>query len=445
VKRPVAALAILAALFPVLQAYAADRRTPIVLAVGRVAPAVVNVSAESVSQQRVTPFGNFPRDPFFDRFFEDFNLPNFRRQVTSTSLGSGFLVDGEGHVLTNAHVVANAQKIRVMLVDKRSFPAKLVASDPASDLAVLKVAASAGRLPQAAMGTSADLMVGETVIAIGNPFGLSHSVTTGVVSSTRRSLRTQGREFRDFIQTDASINPGNSGGPLVNINGEVVGVNTAIVQEAQGIGFAIPVDKARRILGDLLKFGRVHGAWVGVEVQDITPELARSLGTGDRPGVVVTEVAPGSPGASAGLERGDVIFSLGGRQVEDTGSFEAAVSEAAPAGALALKGLRAGKPLDASLVPAEPPVDLADRLVEKSLGARVAADAKGLYLKTIRKGSVADRAGLAPRDRLIGVNNAPVNELGGFRQAVLDARRAGQALFTFRRGNRTAAFTFPLR
>jgi S1-C subfamily serine protease len=254
--------------------------------VERVAPAVVNISAEQITEQRISPFGGLSRDPFFDRFFEDFNVPEFRRRVKSTSLGSGFLVDAQGHILTNAHVVANASKIRITLVDKRSFPADLVASDPDSDLAVLRVSATG--LPQVAMGTSRDLMVGETVIALGNPFGLSNSVTTGVVSASRRSLRTGGREFRDFIQTDASINPGNSGGPLVNLDGEVIGVNTAIVQEAQGIGFAIPIDKARRILGDLLKFGRVTGAWVGVAVQSITPDLAQSLGPGGRPGVPVS-------------------------------------------------------------------------------------------------------------------------------------------------------------
>ncbi len=443
VKKPVVITAALVALLPVLLGSTVTRRTPVVQAVDRIAPAVVNISAEQITEQRFSPFGGIPHDPFFERFFEDFDIPAYRRRVKSTSLGSGFLVDGKGHILTNAHVVANASKIRITLVDKRSFPARLIASDPDSDLAVLQV--SAGGLPQVAMGTSRDLMVGETVIALGNPFGLSNSVTTGVVSASRRSLRTGGREFRDFIQTDASINPGNSGGPLVNLDGEVIGVNTAIVQEAQGIGFAIPIDKARRILGDLLRFGRVSGAWVGLSVQSITPELAQNLGTGDRPGVVVTEIDEGSPAARAGLRRGDVILSLGGRTVEDEGTFEGAIADAAPAQALAVEGLRGKAPLALSLVPSAPPADLADRLVDRAIGLRVSADGDGLFVRSVRADSPAARAGLGPRDRIVGVGEARASGLEDFRRAVLEARGQGQLRITAQRGNRVGSFVFPLR
>ena len=442
-KRRVLIPAGLAALLPLLLGSTATRRTPVVQSVERVAPAVVNISAEQITEQRFSPFGGVPHDRFFERFFEDFDVPEFRRQVKSTSLGSGFLVDGAGHILTNAHVVANASKIRVTLVDKRSFPARLVASDPDSDLAVLHVSSTG--LPHVAMGVSHDLMVGETVIAIGNPFGLSHSVTIGVVSASRRSLRTGGREFRDFIQTDASINPGNSGGPLVNLDGEVIGVNTAIVQEAQGIGFAIPIDKARRILGDLLQFGRVTAAWVGVSVQAITPDLARSLGTGERPGVIVTDIEEGGPGARAGLRRGDVILTIGGQAVEDEGAFEGAIAEAPPGQAFAVEGLRDESPLALSLVPSAPPADLAERLVKRAIGLQVSADAHGLFVRSVRAESPAARAGIAPGDRIVSAGDGEPRTLEEFRKAVLGARGDGQIRISAQRGNRVGSFVFPLR
>jgi serine protease Do len=295
------------------------------------------------------------------------------------------------------------------------------------------------------MGTSSDLMVGETVIAIGNPFGLSNSVTTGVVSAARRSLRTGGREFRDFIQTDASINPGNSGGPLVNINGEVIGVNTAIVQEAQGIGFAIPIDKARHILDQLLRFGGVRSGWIGVEVQPLTRELARALRSGDTPGVVVTDVEPGGPGAAAGLKHGDVVTSLGGREIDGEEAFQATISDAGPGDKLDLKGLRNGVPISLKLVVGEPPADYAQKLVDRSLGLQVAADPHGVFIRSVRSGSAADKAGLVPKDRILQVDDARIHGLKDFRRAVLRARRAGEVRITARRGHTTASIVFPLR
>jgi Do/DeqQ family serine protease len=419
------------------------RRTPVVLAVERVAPAVVNISAEQVTEQRISPFGGFKRDPFFERFFEDFDVPELRRRVRSTSLGSGFIVDDEGRVLTNAHVVERASKIRITLVDKRSFPADLLASDPDSDLAVLKIRNAAG-LPHISMGTSRDLMVGETVIAIGNPFGLSHSVTTGVISATRRSLKTNGREFRDFIQTDASINPGNSGGPLVNIEGEVIGVNTAIVQAAEGIGFAIRIDKARRILSDLIEFGRVHGVWMGVDVQTVTPELAQALRMGERPGVVVTRVEKDGPAAKAGILRGDVITSLGERVVEDEGAFRAAVDDAGRGEALIVKGLRDAEPLEMSVTLIEPPADLPDRLLERSVGLRLKSEGRHIVVVGVRSGSPAERAGLRPEDLILKIGQTRVQTLEEVRGAILGARSQGRLQITARRGRSTVTFRFPL-
>jgi len=233
-----------------------NRKTPVVIAVSKVSPAVVNISSEYQLRNRPNPFG-FDLDPFFDNFFKDFFDPYVPRQQKRYSLGSGVIIDGKrGYILTNSHVVEKTTKIKITLKDGRQFDGHLVGADPDSDLAVVKIE-SDNPLPSIKMGNSDDLMIGETVIAIGNPFGFSHTVTTGVISALGRSIRTSDTIYRDFIQTDASINPGNSGGPLLNINGELIGINTAIYAKAQGIGFAIPINKARRIIKDLIRFGEV--------------------------------------------------------------------------------------------------------------------------------------------------------------------------------------------
>lgn len=414
-----------------------------VRAVERVSPAVVNISAEQVTERRLNPFGGLLRDPFFERFFEDFDRPEYRRRFKSVNLGSGFIVDAEGRVLTNAHVVENASQIRVILADKRTFPAELIASDPGSDLAVLGVKDGSG-LPHVTMGSSDDLMVGETVIAIGNPFGLSHTVTTGVISATRRSFKSNGHEFRDFIQTDASINPGNSGGPLINIHGDVIGVNTAIIQAAEGIGFAIPVKKAGRILGDLLQYGRVRAVWIGADVQTIAGDVGAALGMRGRPGVVVTHVARGSPAERAGLLRGDVITRLAGRPVEDEESFRAAVEDAPRGKPQDLEGMRAGKPLALKVSPAVPPADYADRILERSVGLRLEAERKGVVVAAVREGSAAEGAGLRKGDLIVALGETRVGSLAEARQAILAARGTGRIRVSARRGNTRATFVFPV-
>jgi S1-C subfamily serine protease len=225
-----------------------NRETAVVKAVRQVSPAVVNISSAYEVRKRTSPFSGFGLNPFFDEFFRDFFDPRFERRQQNTSLGSGVIIDGEkGLILTNAHVIQKTGTIKVVLQDERDFEARIVGADPDSDLAVLKID-SKDRLPAIKMGSSEDLMIGETVIAIGNPFGFSHTVTTGVISAVNRSIRAQDRVYHDFIQIDASINPGNSGGPLLNINGDLIGINTAIYAKAQGIGFAIPIGKARKII-----------------------------------------------------------------------------------------------------------------------------------------------------------------------------------------------------
>src|SRR5205809_804309 len=284
-----------------------ERRSLVVQAVEKASPAVVNVSTEQVVERRASPFP-FPQDPFFEEFFRDFVDPRPRRFKT-TSLGSGVIVAADGTIMTNVHVIERASRVRVTLNDQREFDATLVGADADADIAVLRVKAG-GDLPHIPFGTSADLMIGETVIAIGNPFGLSHTVTTGVVSAVGRSLRDEERTYTDFIQTDASINPGNSGGPLLDIKGELIGINTAIYGKAQGIGFAIPVDRAQRVMKDLVSYGEVRHAWVGLVVQNLTPDLAQHFGV--RRGVVVAQVEPKSPAEAAGVQRGDRLLGLGG-------------------------------------------------------------------------------------------------------------------------------------
>ena len=243
-------------------------------------------------------------DPMLDKFFRDFFAPELERREKRTSLGSGVIIDGtRGLVLTNTHVVEKATTIRVALNDQREFEATIIGMDPDSDLAVLKIQ-SDQVLPAIQMGHSDDLMIGESVVAIGNPFGFSHTVTTGVVSSVNRSIKTADRVFHKFIQTDASINPGNSGGPLLNINGELIGINTAIYAQAQGIGFAIPINRAKRIISDLINFGEVVQAWIGMTVQALDSNLSNYLGVPGDVGLMVTAVETESPAATAGTPRG---------------------------------------------------------------------------------------------------------------------------------------------
>lgn len=285
------------------------RMTPVVMAVRKASPAVVNISTEQVIRARVNPFGAFLEDPFFERFFQDFFEPYYREYRTQ-SLGSGFIIHPKGFIVTNYHVIERGTTIVVRLADRREFRARVAGTDAEHDIAVLRVDTPQA-LPVADIGTSADLMVGEPVIAIGNPFGLSHTVTTGVVSALHRSVRTPERVYHDFIQTDAPINPGNSGGPLLNIYGKVVGVNTAIRAEAQGIGFAIPIDLVMRVVRDLLAFGHIRQTWWGFRLEE-------SL----RPrGLEVTYLYPGGPAETAGVRLRDVIVRVGGQPTETLEDF----------------------------------------------------------------------------------------------------------------------------
>jgi Do/DeqQ family serine protease len=298
---------------------------PFVLVAEQVTPSVVNISTVSSGKGRTPnelfrPFGNDPffRD-FFDRFFE--GTPRRRQQA---SLGSGVVIDKGGLILTNNHVIKDADEISVKFSDKHEVKGKIVGADPKTDLAVIRVDTKED-LPVAKLGNSDALRVGEWAIAIGNPFGLDHTLTVGVVSATGRS-EVGIAAYENFIQTDASINPGNSGGPLLNVRGEVIGINTAIVASGQGIGFAIPINMARKIIADLVKRGKVTRGWLGVGVQPITPELAKSFGTSGE-GVIVNQVMPKSPAEAAGIKVGDAVLSVNGKPIKDPRELQRLIAD----------------------------------------------------------------------------------------------------------------------
>jgi len=294
-----------------------NRRTPLVVAVEKVSPAVVNIYTSETGRPLRNPFRNFGNN-LFDQFFQDFFSKN---QNNKKSLGSGVLIDKEGHILTNEHVVARASQIRVALSDKREFGARVIGADIKSDLAIIKID-SDQFLPFVPMGRSDDLMIGEQVLAIGNPFGLRHTVTTGIISALNRNIRAgKNKVYSDFIQVDASINPGNSGGPLLNINGSLIGINTAIYQKAEGIGFAIPIDDAKRVVDELIHFGKVRRGWLGVSVQEMDPQLSRHFKLDRKKGVLVVRVAEKSPANAAGLRRSDIIMAIEGHEVTNKSDF----------------------------------------------------------------------------------------------------------------------------
>ena len=418
----------LAAPFALL-AQAAVRRTPVVEVVDRVSPAVVNVSAESMVRDV---------DPYFGGLLG----PSRRRKTQS--LGSGLIIDSGGVVLTNAHVIEGASRIVVTTLDGRELEADVLGSDRDADLAVLKVEGK--NLPARALGRSGDLMIGETVIAIGNPFGLSHTVTTGVLSARGRAVPSESgqRTFTDFLQTDASINPGNSGGPLVNLSGDVIGINTAIVSGANGIGFAIPADRAQRVVSDLLRFGELRTVWTGLRLQTIDAETARQ---GELPvarGVLVTKVYPSSPGARAGLQNGDVVVTVAGAPALSREDVLTAVYSVSVGSPIALGVRRGTQTLALQLRPELPPQDLGVSLLERGIGLTVEARRGGLLITSVLRGSPANEKGLRNGDVVLGANGketATVDELG---REVLRGIDRGGLLLVVQRGNYAYNLSFPL-
>ena len=440
VRRGLVVLAI-AAQFCAAPARASDasRRSAVVKAVDRVGPAVVNISTEQTVESRA-PFPGF-RDPLFDDFFRDFFEP---RQQTRTSLGSGVIVRSDGYVLTNQHVILRGGRVKVTLADEREFEARLVGTDSDSDLAVLRIDTQE-KLPAAEMGDSDSILIGETVIAIGNPFGLSHTVTTGVISAVGRSLKTEDQTYYDFLQTDASINPGNSGGPLLNIDGELIGVNTAIYQKAQGIGFAIPANRAKRIVGDLIKYGEVHNPWMGAVVQDLSDDLADHFGIAKRRGVLVRSIEEDSPADEAGVKAGDLILEVDEHPVRSSDQYEQRIRDHAAEGEIRLLLFRAGGEESVRVRSRGYPNDRADAVAWKLIGLRVRESRGSVAVAEVRSGSSAAKIGIQSGDVVAGVSGAPVETLEQFRRRVVDARNSQAVLLSVRRGQRLYNVQVPLR
>ena len=415
------------------------RRTATVEVVEKVGPAVVNITTQQQTQQRQRSLRGDP----FDRFFRDFFEPRLPR--SSQSLGSGVLIDADGHVLTNAHVVGRASVIRVTLADGREFGAELVGSDPNNDLAVLRLA-DADDLDWVAPGSSEDLMVGEPVIAIGNPFGLSNSVTTGVVSALNRSIRNENREFHGFLQTDASINPGNSGGPLLNANGELIGINTAIYQNAEGIGFAIPIDVAKRIVHELITKGAVAPVWLGLELQDLVPGLRQTLGLPERmQGALVSSVRKNSPAASAGVARGDIVTRFGASQIRSARSFYELLERTTTGQAVELTVSRDGAEKRLSARTAEIPGSEIERLGERRLGMTLKLQPEGQHqVVEVRPGSGPSVRGIQAGDWILSVNGKALASPEARRAAFLDLRGRTQALVVVQRGRGRYHVNIPL-
>lgn len=402
-----------------------------------VTPGVVNIATRG----RVAIQNPMLNDPLFRRFF-----PNLPSQRPTQSLGSGVIVDAaKGYVLTNGHVIANADEITVTMRDGRTFNAQVKGADPETDVAVIQIPAQ--ELTAVPLGTSSDLRVGDFVVAVGNPFGLGQTVTSGIVSAVGRTgLGIEG--YEDFIQTDASINPGNSGGALVNLRGQLVGINTAILSPAGGnigIGFAIPIDMAREIMAQLIEFGEVRRGRLGMQLQTLTPELARALNLKfdpARPGVVVAQVEPGAPADKAGIKPGDVVTAVDGQPVRGVGSLRNVIGLMRVGEKVKLELLRNGERIDAEMVIAAQE-DMAGvrsrhedpRLAGVTFGAldpnsALRGSVDGIPVLNVEPDSPAGRAGLQAGDMVVSINRRPVRTPDDLVDAI---QRPGPLLFNVRR------------
>jgi serine protease Do len=391
------------------------------------------------------PFGE--RDPFEEFFERFFGGENPQREFRRRSLGSGFIINREGYIVTNNHVVENASDIKVSLSDKEEYDAKVIGRDAKTDVALIKIETKKD-LPVVALGDSNRLRVGEWVMAIGNPFGLGHTVTTGIVSAKGRIIGAG--PYDEFIQTDASINPGNSGGPLFNMNGEVVGINTAIIASGQGIGFAIPINVAKDMLVSLREKGRVVRGWLGVQVQRITPELAKSFGMDRERGALVADVMSDTPAEKAGIERGDIIIEFNGRKIEEMNDLPRAVATTPPNAEVPVKLLRKGQEKVVQVKVAElkeERVAAGGGTLEEGLGMTVqeltpeiarnlgVSESKGIIVTNVEEGTPAEEAGLRRGDVILEVNQKKVANLRDYRAALGRVGSTDSLLLLVRRGN----------
>jgi serine protease Do len=426
-----------------------------------VLPAVVSITSSRIVKvpQSQNPFFN---DPFFQQFFGG-QFPRAPQEQRERGLGSGVIVSPDGYILTNNHVIDKATDIKVILADKRQFSGKVVGADPKTDIAVVKIETSG--LPTIPLGDSSKIRVGDYAFAIGNPFGVGETATMGIISATgRNGLDIE--DYEDFIQTDAAINPGNSGGALLNSRGELIGINTAILSGGsggnQGIGFAIPVNMAKHVMDEILKHGKVVRGYIGVTIQEITPDLAKAFNVPAEKGALVGNVDPNSPGGKAGLQRGDVITELNGQPVAGPNGLRLEVGSMVPGTTVHLKVIRNGQPRDVALTLGEAPagkgaaatenaeensamrgVQVEDLTpgVRRELG--LGSDLKGVVVTQVSDGSPAQDAGLQRGDVIQQVNRQPVDSVSEYERLVREAGKQPIVLLVNRGGNTTFVVVEP--
>jgi serine protease Do len=424
--------------------------------VKEVLPSVVNISSSKVVKAS-REMEQLQMDPMFRQFFGgeghgQFGAPKDQREK---SLGSGVIVSPEGYILTNNHVVDGATDVQVTLSDKREFKARVIGTDPKTDVAVLKI--DANSLTPLTIGDSSKVEVGDVALAIGDPFGVGQTVTKGIISAKGRGgLGIE--DYEDFLQTDAPINPGNSGGALVNDRGELIGINTAIISHgsggSQGIGFAVPANLARQVMDQILKNGKVVRAYLGILPQDITPTMARALGEKDARGIVVGDVTPNSPAQESGLQRGDILVEVNGKPVTDSNALRMSISMMPPGTSIKLKVLRSGSERDMTVKLAELPTETAkassqdeggskalDGVEVSSLNPQTAQELNlppnttGVVVSSVDPASKMADSGLREGDVIQEVNHQPVKNLSEFQSAI---RKAGNdPLLLVNRGGRT--------
>ncbi len=428
----------------------------------RVNHAVVNISTTQVLKESPmqpfigpnSPFRDFFGDEFFKRFFGDGSQGQGQGQgqgqMKTHALGSGFVIDDDGLILTNNHVVEKADEIKIKTDAGKDYDAKVVARDAKTDIALIRVKAGADFPKPAQLGDSGAIRVGDWVMASGNPFGLGNTITAGIISAKGRIIGAG--PYDDFLQTDAAINPGNSGGPLFNMNGEVVGVNTAIVAQGQGIGFAIPINLVKEILPQL-KSGKVTRGWLGVMIQDITPELAESFGIKQTNGVLVGDVVTDGPADKAGLKRGDIITTFNGKELENAHSLSRFVASIPPNTKTTLQIVRDGKNQEIKVTIGTMPEETAEAPAaeEKSawgltvqnltpeLAQRFGLDEneRGVVISEIQSGSTAADAKLRPGDLIKQVNRQNIQNIRDYNQALQKAKKSDSLLLLIKRGKNT--------